>query len=244
MRKKLIILFSILAFFSASVLLGSAVFSVRHVNAILSDGKDAKILTEAAADIKGKSIFLLNEEKIIEKINRENPKYFVKDIVKKFPDKVLIYAKERVAGGYIKIDKQYYIIDSTLTVMDIQEREPTLVPNIVIEQLPQAAEKGHALIANNELETARQIINALELLGQKYIYQSKKVICDCSSGNIYILTRSGVVIHIVRLNNLYSKVQAAYSLYEHSPHYRLSGTITAYEDKDDNLLVSYRPQAL
>ena len=72
-NKKLIVLFSILAFLTLLVVLSSVIFSVQNVYASCYNAEDEAFDEIVASNeingiTKGKSIFLLNESKAIEKI--------------------------------------------------------------------------------------------------------------------------------------------------------------------------------
>ena len=99
-NKKLIVLFSILAFLTLLVVLSSVIFSVQNVYASCYNAEDEAFDEIVASNeingiTKGKSIFLLNESKAIEKIESNLSDVKVVNIQRKFPNQVYI--------NYVKI---------------------------------------------------------------------------------------------------------------------------------------------
>ena len=93
--RRIIILFSILAFAATVVLLNSFVFSVREVRAYCFNSVD-ETLKERVVEKSGielyKNIIVLNEKKAVKNIENEMPgEVKVINIERKFPDKVWIH---------------------------------------------------------------------------------------------------------------------------------------------------------
>ena len=94
-NRKLIVLFSILAFLTLLVVLSSVIFSVQDVYASCyndeNEAYDSAIASQEVNGIsKGKSIFLLNEQKAIEMIEANYSDVKVINIERKFPNQIYI----------------------------------------------------------------------------------------------------------------------------------------------------------
>ncbi|HEY8423998.1 MAG TPA: hypothetical protein VIL23_04490 [Clostridia bacterium] len=246
MKKKLIILFCILAFLALMITLNSAVFSVRSIKAVLKNADDPVLCQKIKDNVKieSRSIFFLDESKIIQNLSLSVPEAKILKIERKFPDKLVIHAAKRARIGYIKYDNVYYIISEELTVIDIINARPNnLIELLILDDVDMsAAEKGRELEIN---DTAKNdLINlfyCIKNIGEEYFKLVQKINYVRKSGDFYLKTTSGVVIHLSFSERLQEKVQIAFSLYNYSPLYRSSGIISAYLDKDGKLKASYRP---
>ncbi|HHW89624.1 MAG TPA: FtsQ-type POTRA domain-containing protein [Clostridiales bacterium] len=249
MRKKLIILFSILTFLAVMITLNSTVFSVKNISAIISNADDAPLCQKVkdSAQIEPQSIFFLDESKIIQKITESVPEVKVIKLERKFPDKLIIHAKKRARVCYIKYENVFYIISEELTVIDIINTRPVNLAELFAQDDidMSSAQKGHALAAHKTAQTdITNLFGCIKNIGQEYFDLIQKIYYFRKSNDIYLKTTSGVFIHLSYTDKLQEKVQIAFSLYNHTPLYRANGVICAYIDTEGNLKASYRPEEI
>ncbi|HEY8390231.1 MAG TPA: FtsQ-type POTRA domain-containing protein [Clostridia bacterium] len=249
MRKKLIILFSILTFVAVMIIFNSTVFTVKKISAVVTNVQDTSLCQKIIknADVPVQSIFFLSEKKIKENVSRSVPEVKVIKIERKFPDKLIIHAYKRTKICYIKYDNVFYILGEDLVVIDIINTRPTGIAELFLYNDVDMinARKGFEL----DIQTIAKIdllnlIKCIKNIGYQYFELIQKIHYFRKTNDIYLKTFSGVTIHLSNTERLQEKTVIAFSLYNHTPVYRTSGTISAYIDKDGNLKASYRPEEL
>jgi len=93
-----------------TVLLGSIIFNVRTVNTyafnmdVYREGRELSDRVLSHADIRGRSIFLLNDARIIERIEDNVPEVRVINIERKFPDRVTV--------NFVRLFNYFQVYDS------------------------------------------------------------------------------------------------------------------------------------
>lgn len=131
-NKSLLLIFTVLVFATLIILVCSAVFSVRNIN-IISEGKtETETYTENQVreflnGFKGKNIFTQKKEEIEEKLIARFPYMKVIGIEKKFPSilEIKITKRQEVFYTYPAYDGKYYILDTDLKVLRIEEALPS-----------------------------------------------------------------------------------------------------------------------
>ncbi|GEM_PF-2647656 len=113
------------------VLLACAVFVVRNIS--VESAVASEIISEddiiSSSGLKiGKSIVSINKSKIISSVEKENPYVRVLDVVRKFPDKIVIKVTVRTAIMSILAEDSTcaVIADSSLKVLDVISLEEHL----------------------------------------------------------------------------------------------------------------------
>ena len=123
-NKRLIIILSVFLVLVTLIVLCSTVFTVSTVSfswrtkkTYLSAYSDDKIAENVQ---KGKSVFLLNKSEITSNLEVKYPYLQVLKVEVKFPNKLVIHAKERVNMYAVTLeDNKYAILDDTSKVLDI-----------------------------------------------------------------------------------------------------------------------------
>lgn len=227
------------------ITLNSTVFSVKYIGATIKNADDAvlrqKILDSVQVD--SKSIFFLDESKIIQNITQSVPEVKVLKLERKFPDKLIVHAVKRARVGYIKYDNFFYIISEDLTIIDIVNYRPDNISELVVQDELDMSQAKKGFEINLREAAKKDIIYLFECvknIGEEYFSLIKKIGYVRKTDDFYLLTTSGSVIHLSGAERLQEKVQISFSLYKHSPQYQSDGIIAAYIDKDGNLKASYR----
>ena len=249
LRKKLIILFSILTFLAVMIILNSVVFSVKKISANIVNADDERLCQNIkdSAQITPQSIFFLNEDLIIKNISRSVPQVKVIKLERKFPDKLIIHAYKREKICYIKYDNVFYILGEDLVVMDIINTRPNDVFELFMGDdidMSDTLEGEELKIHSTAKAEMIQLISCIKNIGADYFDLISKVYYFRTKSDIYLKTNSGVMIHLSYTYRLQEKVVIAFSLYNHTPIYQASGVISAYIDIDGNLKASYRPEEI
>lgn len=139
MRKKHIIIWSIVAGIILSLcIICTMVFTLSKIDfqltALLSIPERSRLFTssqtrqqvensmlESAQFEKGGNILFMNFKDQINNIEKNNPFVKVDKIVRKFPNKVVVYYSEREASALIPIasvDNAYFVVDTDLKILD------------------------------------------------------------------------------------------------------------------------------
>lgn len=139
MRKKHIIIWSIVAGIILSLcIVCTMVFTLSKIDfqltALLSIPERSRLFTssqtrqqvensmlESAQFEKGGNILFMNFKDQINNIEKNNPFVKVDKIVRKFPNKVVVYYSEREASALIPIasvDNAYFVVDTDLKILD------------------------------------------------------------------------------------------------------------------------------
>lgn len=249
LRKKLVILFSILTFLAVMIIFNSVIFTVKKVSAVIINTQDAPLCQKIKDSVKiaPQSIFFLDEDKIIDDISRSVPEVKVIKIERKFPDRLIIHTYKRDKICFIKYDNVFYILGQDLVLIDIINTRPAdmfeLFLNDDIDMTN--ASKGMEIKTHTTARIEIQnLFSCIKNIGDSYFDLIGKIYYFRKSNDIYLKTVSGVTIHISNTNRLQEKVVIAFSLYNHTPIYRASGIISAYTDAEGNLKASYRPEEI
>lgn len=252
--KRLIILISVFVFIALIVVLGSTVFTLKSVEidwtttrAELINKTDEQILDDIELPM-GESIFLIQKQEIINKIEKNNPYIQVLNIETVAPDKLKVYSAERESLYAIKIDSNNYaVVDKELKVLKFISAVE--LSSLSIENKPvllSVTQSGLTLTQNNfEIGTKANIENLTEILTKlTYSLQSAKYNSLAIRGfisnisinlnadkTITIKTRYGINIKIEGIddNNLTDKLLLGLSVYETKHNLDITGgTITVF----------------
>ncbi|MEG1527650.1 MAG: hypothetical protein RR418_00560 [Clostridia bacterium] len=121
MRKRMLVIFSILLVIVIIVVLSSTVFTVQSSNICfynedgsLSTTPQELVSSDLSSSIRGKSIFFFSESKAIEAIQSdpELNQYFVVDVVRHFPNSVTIHLAKRNPIFVLRKEGKNYLLDT------------------------------------------------------------------------------------------------------------------------------------
>jgi len=167
-NQKLLILFAVLSFTVVLVVAGSIVFYIRSVEADIFNTDDRAFAAEVvkAADINGGSIFLLKEQDVIDRIQKEVSARVI-NIERVFPDKVVIHAVKIFPYAYTEMldagGTRYAVFDSNMNIMsitDFSSEKPNLI-QIFIDNNPTNTDFVKKIGAGAPSDTDKALIGTL-----------------------------------------------------------------------------------
>lgn len=247
------IVFIVICCFAVLIILGSVIFSVRKIE-VYCENFDCdevvngvslreEVLGLVEDSIRGKSIFLLDDEKIHKKVNALGYVYVI-NVERKFPNLVYIDLFRRIEYMQIKLDEGYALLDRDCYVSRIVPDR--ISPEEIIDVTLSGPVNGNGVLgekinlSNNDSAVLTEILTTFERLDNysnprviKHIDLSKK------TDTIYLETRMGVIIKIMGTSSIQSKLQLAVSLYINELETKSSGQITVYNDNDGNPTASW-----
>lgn len=242
-NKKLIVLFSILAFLTLLVVLSSVIFSVQNVYASCYNAEDEAYDEIVASNeingiTKGKSIFLLNESKAIEKIESNLSDVKVVNIQRKFPNQVYInYVK---IFPYLAVETENAVLYASndgkiLSKGEKCESYPDYI-KLIADSAPSSENVGDKLYADSAPEGAivSSILGTIERLDLRNVMVDMFEFIDVSQANVegvvpkvYIKTRTGTYFELQGGEaNIDKKIRFAVSVFlSDETKYMHGGTI-------------------
>lgn len=118
-----VIIFMVLAV-SGAIYFGYAFFQAEHVE-VEGNGKYTDVYIEGLANIPEKThMFMLKTDEIKSKIEEAEPYLEVLDIIKKYPQTVIIEVKERQPKALIAYADKYLLADDAGNVLEIYDSIP------------------------------------------------------------------------------------------------------------------------
>lgn len=234
-NKRLLIVFIIFLSVTLLIAIGSAVFSIKRVDAYCKNIKDdeliAKVLAQTEKDkLLGKSIFSLNEAELIKNIEAEVGGIKIVNIERLFPDRVSINFVKLYDYFEVLYDGKYYISGIDGKILRVQEEsrgESVIKIRLNLNEEPAV---GGEFTSAKHFDALKNIINMLERLDYRDADAAALISAidlAYSESSIYVSTRSGVLIKLIHYDNVGEKLRKALSLYVAKPEYRTSGMIIA-----------------
>jgi len=229
-NKRLIILFSILLSVTVIVIFGSIIFSVSIVTTsghnidVYNEGRDLSEQIIEAANLNGRSIFLLNDEQIIAEIEEAVPQIQVTYIQRLFPNRVLIrfvkmYNYFRVTRG-----DNTYSLRSNGRITDINDVTDRNFIDLIAHTSNAAFNVGDYMFNRTTSEFLMEVAASLEKLGVGESAASNLiefVNIVYSHNNVYIGMRGGGIIRILYAReNFLEKLQLGLSVFVAGSHAR------------------------
>ncbi|MCH5163835.1 MAG: FtsQ-type POTRA domain-containing protein [Clostridiales bacterium] len=234
-NKRLLIIFGILLSITLLIAIGSAIFSIRTVNAFCNNVKDEELCAEVAKEkdnIIGKSVFTLNEDKLIKNVEERVGGIKVVNIERLFPNRVNIHFVKLYDYFEVMYEGNFYIsgIDGKILKKQAESGGDSVIR--VVLGLTEEPKVGGTLESAPRFAALQDMINMLELLDFRETDAPaiiSTIDIDYSNLAIYVFTRTGVLIKIQGDENAGQKLRYALSLYTAKPSYRTTGLITVTE---------------
>lgn len=227
-NKRLVIILCVLAFLTVLIAINSTLFTLQGISMnwlttkyMLQDVKDYEIIEDIEL---GGSVFLLNKDEITQQLEKSNPYLRVVSLETKFPNKLVIHCAERESLYAIKItSSQYVILDEMGKVLTITEDARMFEGNganlgavpIVIDFASLSLKRED--FVEGEKVNSQYVANILSSLSyslreasyipttSKGVIKSIEVVSMGNSSKISMMTRSGIEINIVDVENLTTK---------------------------------------
>jgi len=230
MKKRLLVIFSILIVVAIIVVLGSTVFTLQTAEILLYDEEGSQILdtsgvdaSELISDFKGKNIFFLPESEIIESIhsNQQYSSWKVIEIEKMFPNSMILKLTKRLSIFFLSKGGVNYAVDVDGYVIGLIQGDYSRY----IDISPLADSVNDVTIASTlswKNETAEQNFEIIKNMTKTiweltYNFDQIYTLLDSyqiSSGILTLNTQTGAVIVINEADiNLHDKLVSAYGVY-------------------------------
>lgn len=243
-NKRLLIIFGILLSLTLLIAVGSAIFSIKTVDAYCYNADDEELIEKVEfckEELIGKSIFALDEDQLIDEIQEEVGGIKVVNIERLFPNRVSINFVKLYDYFELAYNGYYYVcgIDGR-----ILRRQETSSGSSVIKiklNLTDAPSVGETFATSNRFSALQDIITMLERLNFRDTNAPaliESIDLAYTDTAIYVKTRAGVLIKLIHDDNAGEKLRKALSLYTAKPEYRTSGMIIAVNTDE----VFYSPE--
>ena len=222
-NKRLIILFSILLSIAIIVIFGSIIFSVSTITTfgyninVYDEGQALSREILDAANIQGRSIFLLNDDRIIAEIEEAVPQIQVVNIERLFPNRVKINFVKMYNYFRVYRDGNYYSLRSSGRITNINEEADRNFIDIFADRNPFLnLSVGDYMFNRTTSDFLMQVVHSFEALGVGESAASNLiefVNISYSQNNVYIGMRGGGIIRIIGRENFLHKLQLGLSVF-------------------------------
>ncbi|MBR2971211.1 MAG: hypothetical protein IKC48_05410 [Clostridia bacterium] len=246
-NKRLLIIFGILLSLTLLIALSSAVFSIKMVNAYCYNSDDKELMTRVQQfedRLVGKSIFSLDEQSLIEEVEKEIGGIKVINIERLFPNRVSINYVKLYDYFEVRYENNYYISGIDGRILKKQEESQGSEVIKIKLNLSEVPEVGGNFSSSDRFSALQDMIEMLEKLNYRETNAPaliESIDLTSSETAIYVQTRLGVLIKILQDDNAGEKLRKALSLYTAKPEYRTSGMIIVvnsseifYSQESDN----------
>jgi len=222
-NKRLIVLFSILLSLTVVVIFGSIVFSVSVVTTsghninVYDEGQQLSDRVIEAANVRRRSIFLLNDDRIISDIEEAVPQVQVVNIERLFPNRVLIHFVKLYNYFRVYRDGNYYSLRASGRITYINEEADRNFIDVFGAVSFGDLAVGDYMFNRATNEFLIEVATSLERLGAGTSAASNLIEfinISYSNNNVYIGMRGGGIIRIIYANeNFFDKLRMGLSVF-------------------------------
>ncbi|MGD9901205.1 MAG: cell division protein FtsQ/DivIB [Spirochaetales bacterium] len=256
-KRGIIILISMVSFVALMAIISNVFFSLRYVTVdFLSttdvlDNKEQTIINSADFDY-GESIFFIEREEYIDKLELNNPYLEVISLEVIFPNRVIIHAIERNEFfAFALSDSTYAICDNELKVLKIVSTFENSTENaMLVDNSALTIDVTNAVLGTtlNIPESYANIIKNFATSAEEWDSNLANLRGNVTGielnyerdNQLLISMRQGVQIIVKDSNeNLSDKLQLAFSVYDSNPTYREGGIIQIIEELTGEIVASY-----
>lgn len=247
-NKRLVIILSVLIALTIVIVLCSAVFTVQTVSVnwltkpnVLTVADNGSIIS-ASKIKKNSSVFTLKKEEYIKNIEKSKGYIEVVKIEVKFPNKVIIHAREREPYYYLNVGvNEFAILDKNLKVLEITNDLNTYIKNFGLSPIELSLEgtvTANLTVSSGDFlnimygDLFKTFSNYLSLFEDYNTPTKAKVVIKnltFEDNNLSIYTNLGLNIFIKDVNtNFKTKMQYGFSGYKQYKDSYSTGTILCY----------------
>lgn len=136
MKKKRLFLIAVVSIIMVlAFMLGSPFFKLQNVeikfindknevvlledNVVFNNSKKVNQVISSAKFDYGSSLFLINKQDYVSRLDKNNPYFKLVNISSVFPNKMVVYAKEREPVFYISNNEDYFLLDRDFKILEI-----------------------------------------------------------------------------------------------------------------------------
>lgn len=197
-QKKLVLVFLFLIIILSTMCLKLPQFLITSVQIGDRKNADLKFMESIGNKAKGKNIFLLDTKGLQRELKQDK---YIKNVTikRKFPNKIFINIEENNARLYMKIDKEYWILDNNGTLLDKKKQIKNMQLIEAIGFTKKDLNENSIIFKENR---QKEVLNELITLSDKNTSEFKFTGIDIS--NITSIN--------VRINNITVKLGTNYKL--------------------------------
>lgn len=244
-NKRLLIIFGILLSLTLLIAIGSAIFGIKTVNAHCYNVKvDDKLIAQVLEDtdkIKGRSIFFLNEDELIDSIEKRVGGIKVVNIERLFPNRISINFVKLYEYFEVYYNGNYYIsgIDGRVLNESAESAGEGVIK--ILMNFDAAPVVGGTFQNAARFSALQDMIDMLERLDYTEANASsiiKTIDFVYRDSAIYVTTREGVIFKLISNplsqsdEGIGQKLRYALSLYVNKAEYRRGGMIIVVGAKE------------
>jgi len=214
---------SIFAFVTVLIIMSSAVFRVRHIEAygINIEGVDIELnrrVIDTAPIRRGQSIFSVRDRSVTTELHNEIPNIRVVNVERIFPNRVSINFLKRFEHFEIYHSGRYFVMDETLHIL---RYAPSSNSNLIRlgladNTLAGTLNIGQPLLASGSQEMAitREIAETTYRIDFNHTAITFfEYISFANPNNIILLTRYGVRVRLEGRTNIETQLRSAISIF-------------------------------
>ena len=264
-NKRLIIILAVLSLCTVVVVLTSTLFTMKSVSlhwlteTYMFKNIDASTIIDSATMPYNESIFMVNKNKIIDELEKENPYLKVVSIETKFPNKLVVHIAERSEFFAIKLsDSEYAIVDGECKVLkmvteayfsnDVSAANPIKVTVDNFNLSKDAFVVGEVLRSNRIVDIIQNVAYSLretdhDATTSKGIFDSVTIEVKGERADAVIKTKWGLYINITDVDSSTTdKLLLGIALYnDKKEDHVFYGTILVFENTGE-ILATYLEQ--
>lgn len=197
-NKKLIVLLSIFGGIALIIILSSVIFAVHTVSASCVNDIDTALDSQVveSADADGASIFFLDEDAIVDKVDSSVVNAEMISITKIFPNKILLNYNKLYNDIVFKVNNKEYLSSASGKIQSIDTDSADCI-SVVLGGTPTSLEVGSYFNdkSSDDIVALDTIINELYRLedtdGNQVIYKNAFESIDLSGADVVITTSTG-----------------------------------------------------
>lgn len=235
-NKKLIIIFSILLALTLIILLCSMLFSIKKIGAYCYNGNDEQLNERIVAEVdslKGRSIFVIDEDSVKESIEAKFSDVQVINIERKFPNRVTINYKRTI---YYEVQSggKYYSCRDDGQITAIGDVPANVGERIEIKSkvVGGGYKIGDKLLADDDAKIINDIVGVIERSNKFATAVIEFIDLDRRDDMIYVKMRTGIYIKIIGKDNIEDKFHLGLSVYDAPEFDKENGKMIIVSNED------------